>query len=167
MQNTLVRTLVTDASLVGLLARLALGIVILPHGLQKVFGWFGGYGFDATMGFFTQTMGIPAPLALAAVLAESLGAMLLIAGGASRLAAAAIGITMAVAALTSHLANGFFMNWYGNQAGEGFEFHILAIGLAAVVLVSGGGRWSADGIATRRWAGRNARQRIAGSPVAA
>ncbi|MEO8358898.1 MAG: DoxX family protein [Vicinamibacteria bacterium] len=133
-----------------LVARIVLGCVMLPHGVQKTLGWFGGYGFVGTMNFFTTTMHIPWVFALAAILAESVGAIALIAGLGTRLAAAAIATNMVVAVLTSHLANGFFMNWFGNQKGEGFEYHLLAIGLALVLMIQGGGRWSADGWITGR-----------------
>ncbi|MEO6740024.1 MAG: DoxX family protein [Chthoniobacteraceae bacterium] len=132
-----------------LVARIVLAGVMLLHGAQKLFGWFGGYGFTGTMNFFTATMHIPWVFALAAILAESVGAIALLVGLGTRLAAAAIATNMAVALLTSHLGNGFFMNWFGNQKGEGFEYHLLAIGLALVLMIQGGGRWSADGWITR------------------
>ncbi|MEO8616501.1 MAG: DoxX family protein [Luteolibacter sp.] len=128
-----------------LVARIVLAGVMIPHGAQKLFGWFGGYGFTGTMNFFTGTMHIPWMFALAAILAESVGAIALLAGLGTRLAAAAIATNMVVAVLTSHLGNGFFMNWFGNQKGEGFEYHLIAIGLALVLMIQGGGRWSADG----------------------
>ena len=96
------------------------------------------------MGFFTETMGFPWILGLAAVLTESVGAGLLVAGAGTRLMAIAIGTTMVTAAVTSHLEYGFFMNWYGTQAGEGFEFHILAVALSAALVLGGGGRLSVD-----------------------
>jgi len=125
--------------------RIGLGLVMFPHGAQKLFGWFGGYGLTGTLQYFTENMGIPFIFALAAILAESLGSMALLAGLCSRLAALGIGITMTVAVLMAHLQNGFFMNWYGNQAGEGFEYHILAVTLAIAVAIKGGGLWSLDG----------------------
>jgi putative oxidoreductase len=126
------------------IARIALGLVILPHGLQKTLGLFGGYGFDGTMAFFTDTMGLPWWVALAVVAIESVGALTLLVGAASRLAAAGVAAVMLGAALTSHVEHGFFMNWFGNQAGEGFEFHILALALASIVMVAGGGKGSID-----------------------
>ena len=134
----------TDASRTRFLQRLVLGAVILPHGLQKVFGWFGGYGFDGTMAFFTDTLGVPAPLAILVILADSLGALALIAGLGTRLAAAGTIATMAGAILMLHLPHGFFMNWGGTQAGEGFEFHLLALALAIPLAIKGGGAYAAD-----------------------
>ncbi len=136
-----------------LVARLALGIVILPHGLQKTLGWFGGTGFSGTMQFFTENLGIPSLLALLAIAVESVGALALLAGLATRAAARGTGVTMAVAAVLVHLDNGFFMNWYGNQAGEGFEFHILAVGLAVLLSIRGGGKLSLDRILAARLQG--------------
>ncbi|HEX9666801.1 MAG TPA: DoxX family protein [Thermodesulfobacteriota bacterium] len=126
-----------------LVARLALGIVFLPHGLQKTLGLFGGAGFSGTMGFFTQ-QGLPSIIAFLVIIAESFGALGLIIGFLSRLAAFGICLNMLGAILMVHLPNGFFMNWFGTQKGEGFEYHILAIGLALVVLIGGGGKWSVD-----------------------
>lgn len=137
------RVLATTDDLAPTIARLTLGLVMLPHGLQKNLGLFGGYGFSGTLGFFTETMGIPALFAILAIAAESLGAVALIAGVLTRVAAFGIGAVMLVAT-TIHLSNGFFMNWSGAQAGEGFEYHLLAIGLALVVMVKGGGRASVD-----------------------
>lgn len=128
----------------ALAARVFLGLVIFPHGLQKLLGMFGGGGFSGTVDFFVG-MGIPAVVAVLIILGESFGSLLLIFGFVSRFAAASIGLIMAGAALMVHAPNGFFMNWMGNQAGEGFEYHLLAIGLALVVLIRGGGAFSIDG----------------------
>ena len=138
------RLLATDESRTLLLQRVALGAVILPHGLQKVFGWFGGYGFSGTMHFFTDTIGAPSPVGLLVILADSLGALALIAGLGTRLAAVGTVLTMLGAILLWHLPNGFFMNWSGTQAGEGFEFHLLALALAHPLAIRGGGAYSAD-----------------------
>jgi putative oxidoreductase len=135
-----------------LIARVALGAVMFPHGAQKALGWFGGYGLSGTMGFFTGQLGIPAPFAAAAIAAEFLGAIGLVTGALSRVAAFGIAATMAVAVLIAHLNVGFFMNWNGNQSGEGFEYHLLAIGLALVVMLKGGGKYSVDGLIGRRLA---------------
>jgi putative oxidoreductase len=134
----------TSSDSILTVARWTLGLVILPHGLQKTVGWFGGYGFSSTMSFFTQQMEIPAVLALLAILAESAGAVALLVGALTRVAAFGIGVVMAAATATVHVGNGFFMNWSGTQAGEGFEYHLLAGGLAAILMLRGGGRWSAD-----------------------
>ena len=141
----------TNDDVSATILRVTLGMVMLPHGAQKVLGWFGGHGFTGTMHFFTDTMGIPYVFALMAVLAESLGAIGLIAGFFTRLCAFGVGTTMAVAALMVHVHNGFFMNWFGTQAGEGFEYHILAVGMALAILVTGGGRWSIDAALARVW----------------
>lgn len=125
-------------------ARVMLGLVMFPHGAQKMLGWFGGYGFSGTLGFFTEKMGIPLVFALLAIIGEFAAALGLITGTLSRLAAFGIAAIMAVAVLTSHLSNGFFMNWFGNQTGEGYEYHLLAIALALVVMIKGGGAWSVD-----------------------
>jgi len=144
MKNLLSNLLSTENDVAMLVARLVLGGVMFPHGAQKIFGWFGGFGFHGTMGFFTGAMGIPWIFALAAILAESLGSVALVFGFSTRLAAAAIAVNMVVAILTSHLQAGFFMNWFGNQKGEGFEYHLLVLGLAGVLMIKGGGAASID-----------------------
>ena len=126
------------------IARLALGVVILPHGLQKLVGAFGGAGFDGTIEHFTVGMGLPWIVAFAVIMFESVGALMLLLGLLSRLAAAGITAVMIGAIVMVHAEVGWFMNWNGDQAGEGFEFHLLAIGLAAIVMVAGGGKISLD-----------------------
>lgn len=125
-------------------SRLVLGIVFFAHGAQKTLGWFGGYGYSGTMGFFTKQMGIPAPLAFLAIAAEFLGGLGLIFGLLGRIAAFGIISNMVVAILMVHRQNGFFMNWAGNQKGEGFEYHLLAIALGLGILIKGSGAFSFD-----------------------
>lgn len=145
----------TNSGTAPLIARVTLGLVMFPHGAQKMLGWFGGYGFSGTMQFFTETMHIPALFAFLAILAEFAGSLALIAGAFSRVAALGIGSVMVVAVATTHAASGFFMNWYGNQKGEGFEYHLLAIGLAFIVLVHGAGKASLDSLVSRRLSRRD------------
>jgi putative oxidoreductase len=129
---------------VQLWLRLVLGAILFPHGAQKALGWFGGSGFSATLGFFRDSLGIPAFLAILAILVEFLGALALLAGFATRIAAFGIAVIMAVAVMLVHRGNGFFMNWFGQQPGEGYEYHLLVIGLAAVLMARGGGAFSVD-----------------------
>lgn len=140
----------TSSDVAPLVARLALGLVMFPHGAQKALGLFGGYGFSGTMGFFTGQMGIPAAFAALAIAAEFLGSLGLIFGALSRIAALGIAANMLVAIVMVHAKFGFFMNWFGAQAGEGIEYHLLAIGLALIVMVKGAGAWSFDGLLGRR-----------------
>ena len=141
MFNKLIQT---DDDIAGLVLRVMLGIVFFPHGAQKLLGWFGGHGFSGTMGFFTENMGIPVIFAFLAIMAESLGSVALLTGFMTRIAALGIGTVMVVAVLTVHLPYGFFMNWFGNQKGEGFEFHLLASAIAIALIIKGGGKWSID-----------------------
>jgi putative oxidoreductase len=134
----------TQDDIVSLLLRLFLGIVFFPHGMQKLFGWFGGYGFSGTLGWFTGTMHVPAIFAVCAILAEGLGSLGLISGFLTRVAAFGITMNMIVAILMVHLSNGFFMNWFGNQKGEGYEYHLLAIAIGIALIIRGGGKWSVD-----------------------
>jgi len=128
--------------------RLTFGLVFAAHGAQKVLGWFGGYGFSGTMGFFTHQMGIPAPLAFLAICAEFFGGLGLIVGFLSRIAAFGIICNMLVAIVLVHAQNGLFMNWAGNQKGEGFEYHLLAIAIGLLILFKGSGAMSVDRLLT-------------------
>ncbi len=121
-----------------------LGIVFFPHGAQKVLGWLGGYGFSATMGFFTTQMHIPAPLAFLAICAEFFGSPGLIFGLLTRIAAFGIAMNMLVAVLMVHMHIAFFMNWSGAQKGEGYEYHLLALALAIPIIIRGAGAFSID-----------------------
>jgi putative oxidoreductase len=138
------RLMWTDDNVVGLILRLVLGIVFFPHGAQKMLGWFGGGGFAATMAGMTK-MGLPAAIVFLVILFEFFGSLSLILGFLGRLGAIGIGIVMLGAVFTVHLKNGFFMNW-SMQAGkgEGFEYHLLVLGMVLAILVTGSGRWSID-----------------------
>lgn len=124
--------------------RLVLGIVFFAHGAQKMLGWFGGFGFSGTMGFFTANMRIPAPLAFLAIAAEFFGGIGLILGFLTRIAAFGIAVNMLVAVATVHRSVGFFMNWAGTQKGEGFEYHLLVLAMTAFLMVRGAGAFSID-----------------------
>jgi putative oxidoreductase len=135
-----------DAALT--IARWILGAVFLAHGSQKLLGWFGGFGFRGTVNMFTS-MGMPAALALLVILTEFFGGLALLAGLFTRVAALGIvGLMLGAIALV-HFQNGFFMNWMGNQKGEGFEFHLLAIALALALVIGGAGALSADRLLTK------------------
>jgi putative oxidoreductase len=126
------------------IVRLVLGVVFFAHGAQKALGWFGGYGFSGTMGFFTQQAHIPAPLAFLAICAEFLGGIGLILGFLGRVAAFGIACNMIAAVVMVHWRFGLFANWAGNQKGEGIEFHLLAIAIALAILIKGSGAASID-----------------------
>ena len=134
----------TDANWVVTIARIVLGVVIFAHGAQKMLGWFGGYGFSGTMGFFTKTLGIPAPLAFLAICAEFFGGLGLILGLLSRFAALGIGVNMLVAVAMFHWQFGLFANWSGTQKGEGFEFHLMVLAIVLAIIVRGAGALSLD-----------------------
>jgi putative oxidoreductase len=139
------RFLKTDDSLTATIQRVLVAAVMFPHGAQKLFGWFGGYGFDGTLGFFSS-LHIPTLLGVLVILGESLGAIALALGLATRLTAFGISAAMLGAMLTVQLPNGFFMNWFGNQPGEGIEFGLLMLGLSVPLIVRGGGRYALDSL---------------------
>ena len=124
--------------------RLVLGVVFFAHGAQKALGWFGGYGFSGTMGFFTQVMHIPAPFAFLAICVEFLGGIGLLLGLLGRVGAFGVACNMVVAIALVHRHFGLFANWYGTQKGEGYEYHLLAIGAALVIMIRGSGAFSID-----------------------
>jgi putative oxidoreductase len=132
----------------ALVARLVLAAVMLPHGAQHALGWLGGYGFAGTLHWMTGTLGFPAPLAALAIVIELVAPLALLVGLGGRLAAAGL-FGLMVGAARTHLPNGFFMNWFGAMpaGSEGFEYHLLALALAAVVMIRGSGSLALDG----RW----------------
>jgi putative oxidoreductase len=134
----------TDSGVAGLLLRITLAVVIFPHGAQKALGWFSGHGFKGTMKYFTDS-GIPTVFAVLAIAAEFLGPLGLAVGLLTRVAAFGIACVMLVAIVTVHWPHGFFINWYGNQKGEGIEYHLLALGIAITLMIVGAGVWSLDG----------------------
>ena len=140
MFNKLIST-TNDVALTIL--RLVLGLVFVAHGAQKVFGWFGGYGYQGTMSFMTH-LGLPAALVLLVMAIELLGGLGLLFGFLTRIPAFGVMCLMVGAIFMVHLPNGFFMNWSGNQKGEGFEYHLLAIAVAAALLLRGAGPFSVD-----------------------
>ncbi|HEX2533107.1 MAG TPA: DoxX family protein [Chitinophagaceae bacterium] len=147
------RLLATENHAGYALLRVTLGTVMGAHGLQKAFGLFGGYGWEGTMGYFTGTVGLPAVMGAGIILIESLGAFLLIIGFAGRINAALLGAVMLGAFFVDHLPNGFFMNWFGNQKGEGFEFDLLFVAIAAVLSWYGSGAYSVDRWLVKRTVG--------------
>lgn len=153
----------TDDSTATAILRLVLGVVFFAHGAQKLLGWFGGYGFSGTMGFFAGQMHIPAPLAFLAIAAEFFGGLGLILGFLTRIAAFGIAVNMLVAIATVHGSFGFFMNWSGAQKGEGFEYHLLVLAMTAFLMIRGAGAFSLDRAIAAESPSRTAEQGLAHS----
>lgn len=154
-QSGLARLTATSGDAAPAVARVVLALVLFPHGCQHALGLFGGYGFSGTLGWMTGTLGFPAPLAALGIITELLAPLALLFGFGGRLAASGLLLHMAFAAST-HRANGFFMNWFGAlpKGEEGFEYHILAMTLAAVVAIAGSGALSFDRWINRRLSNR-------------
>lgn len=140
----------TDEHISGFVLRLTLAIVMLPHGCQLLFGWFNGFGFNGSMNYFTQVEGLPWLVGFGVILLQFLGVLLILFGFMGRLLAFAMTVLFIGMILTSHWQHGFFMNWMGSQKGEGFEFHLLAIGLCLTLLASGSGSYSFDALLTKK-----------------
>ena len=139
----------TREHITGLVLRVTLAIVLLPHGSQLLLGWFGGYGFSASMNYFTQVEGLPWFIAFAVILLQSFGTLLILLGYMGRFFSLSIIILFIGMIVTSHWQHGFFMNWMGSQNGEGFEFHILIIGMALALMLNGSGTFSIDAWLTK------------------
>jgi putative oxidoreductase len=140
----------TSDDVACLVLRVLLAVVFFAHGAQKVLGWFGGRGLEATMAYFTKVQHIPVEFAVLAIAAEFLGPIGLFVGFLTRVAAFAIAVEMAVAVYLVHLKFGFFVNWSGKQPGEGFEYHVLVLAIAIALMINGSGRWSIDRMVSRR-----------------
>ncbi|OLD41879.1 MAG: hypothetical protein AUI21_01030 [Nitrospirae bacterium 13_1_40CM_2_62_10] len=136
----------TDEAWSGLILRIMLGVVMFPHGAQKLLGWYGGFGFAGTLGFFTEQMHLPWLVALLVIIGESFGSLGLLIGLLTRFTAASMALVMVGAIGLVHWPNGFFMNWSGKQAGEGFEYHLLVIAICAALVITGAGKWSVDSV---------------------
>ena len=136
--------LVTRHDWTGLILRVALGGVMWPHGAQKLLGWFGGFGFSGTMKFFTDTLHLPWLIGFLVIVIEFFGTLSILIGLASRLWAALLAVLTLGIVFTSHLQNGFFVNWFGSQKGEGYEYFLLMLGLAFALFLNGSGRYSVD-----------------------
>ncbi len=134
----------TDNTTGFLFLRLSLGIVMFFHGAQKALGWMGGPGFEKTIEFFAINYKFPAALATAVIVTEFAGSIMLVVGLLTRVAAAAIAVNIGVCAFLDHFEHGFFMNWFGTQGGEGYEYHILVLGMCFALIVKGAGTLSFD-----------------------
>lgn len=139
----------TNNDWTGLILRLTLGLVLFPHGAQKVLGWFGGPGFQPEMSFFTGTLHLPWLIGFLVIFIEFAGSLSFITGFASRIWSVATIILFTGIILTAHKEFGFFMNWFGNQKGEGYEYHLLIIGLCLATLVNGSGKYAVDHVLTK------------------
>jgi putative oxidoreductase len=126
--------------------RILLGLVLLGHGAQKLLGWFDGYGFDGTMAFFTGTVGLPRMIGFLVIVIEFFGSLSLLLGFATRIWSISMAILFIGIIYTTHLENGFFMNWFGNQKGEGYEYFLLAISISTSLAITGGGKFSMDSL---------------------
>ncbi len=134
----------TEDDIKFFILRFTVGFIVLAHGFQKLFGWFGGHGLSSTIEAFAQWFGFPAFITFLVVMSDSFGAFFLILGFLTRFMAASISMVMVGAIIFVHGRWGFYMNWYSEQRGEGFEFHLLILAICVVLIIAGGGKWSAD-----------------------
>ena len=137
-----------------LILRLALGVIFIAHGGQKVFGWFGGQGLAATVEAFNTKMGIPAPLTYLAAFTEFFGGVAVLLGILGRLASLGLAIVMLVAVSKVHWAHGFFLEH------QGFEYNLALFAMALVILVAGPGRIAIADWEARLWAKKIAEKEV-------
>ncbi|MGR2770357.1 DoxX family protein [Photobacterium ganghwense] len=144
--NTFIQRLLTShPSLAPLALRVPVGIILMAHGSQKLFGWFGGYGLEGT-GQWMASIGL-APgflMALLAGSAEFFGGLFILLGLLTRPAAAVVAFTMAVAIASVHLENGLFM------ANNGYEFGLALLAMAVSLAISGAGKLGLDNLLANR-----------------
>lgn len=137
------KLLKTNNSSVGLVLRITLMAMLLPMGYMKI------SNFSGIAEILQTAYSLPAIIAYLVILIEFFAPIFLVIGIATRLNAALIGIVM-LGALFYHVEHGYFMNRFGNQAGEGYQFHLLAIGTAIASIITGGGLYSLDGYLQKR-----------------
>jgi putative oxidoreductase len=129
-----------------LVIRLALGVTFVAHGGQKVFGWWGGPGFSATIAAFAK-QGMPAALTVLVMIGELFGGLGVLVGCLTRLAAFGPAIVMLGAILLVHAQNGFFMNWFNAPGrGHGIECNLAYLAMAVSLMLTGGGPLSIDAL---------------------
>lgn len=146
MRTLIQRLTATETQVSPLILRIAFAIVLWPHGVEKLVGGFGGYGFSASMHHLTAEAGLPSLIAFLVIFLEFFGSLFILLGLFTRLFAVANIILFLGMIVNEHLQFGFFMNWFGNQKGEGFEYHLLAIGLLLSLLITGAGKASIDAL---------------------
>lgn len=134
----------TTDSNAAMIIRIVLGLIIFPHGAQHLLGWFGGFGYSGFMNWLITEKHLPWIVAFLVVQIEFFGSLLLIAGLATRFVSALTIVLFIGIILASHLQFGFFMDWLASMPGEGYEFHLLIIGMCLSLLISGGGKYSVD-----------------------
>jgi putative oxidoreductase len=140
-----------------LFLRIALGAVFFAHGAQKLFGIWGGYGWEGTLRYFETQLQIPPSLGGAVILLELLGGVALLLGALTRIASVLLAIEMVVAMSLVHFPNGFFMNWTNEPGkGHGIEFSLVLIGGLLLLAIEGPGSGSVDS-----WLVTSARKRVA------
>lgn len=140
----------TEDTILAFVLRLSLGIVMFPHGAQKLLDWFGGASLAGYVELFHR-FGFSTTVAVLVTIGEFFGGLGLIIGLLSRVAAGGLALIMAGAVLTVNGKYGFFINWAGDKARKSYEFHILVIGLAIGIIIVGGGKWPIDSALTRTW----------------
>jgi putative oxidoreductase len=133
-----------------LAARIAIAVVLWPHGAQLLLGMFGGDGFGNTMNYFTTQAGLPWIVGAFVIMIQFFGSLMVLAGFMTRFVALALAFVVVGMIFSGHVEHGFFMNWFGTQKGEGYEYHLLLLGLCVSLVFAGRSTFSIDRLLTKR-----------------
>ena len=146
MNTSFIKKLITtNASFAALALRIPVAIIFIAHGAKKLFGWFGGYGLEATGQWMTSIGLEPGyQLALLAGSAEFFGGVALFIGLLVRPVALILSITMVVAIFSVHFDNGLFMT------NNGYEFALTLLAISISLMFSGAGRLALDNVLKQR-----------------
>ncbi|MGB5856221.1 MAG: DoxX family protein [Oceanisphaera sp.] len=153
MKNKLAQTLFSSTGgYAALVLRVPVGLILMAHGAQKLFGWFGGYGLEGTGQWLTSIGLEPGYLmALMAGGAEFFGGLVL--GLLTRPAALVSAFTMLVAIFTVHIGNGLFMS------NNGYEYALVLFAATLALAIQGAGRFALDELLLEHFGGAGNGQR--------
>ncbi len=144
----------TSNSTAPLALRALLALVLFPHGAQKLLGWFGGFGFEGSMAYFTGEVGLPWAMGFLVIMIEFFGPLFLLVGFATRIWSLGI-LAVMTGVIVTTFNEYFFMDWFGTQKAEGYEFFLLAIGMSLSLVISGSGRYSIDAMLKEKTTSRS------------
>ncbi|KPN75889.1 MAG: DoxX family protein [Shewanella xiamenensis] len=145
MKALITKLLTSTPSFAPLALRIPIGIILMAHGSQKLFGWFGGYGLEGT-GQWMASIGLTPGylMALMAGSSEFFGGLLIIIGLLTRATALVLSFTMVAAIFSVHIGNGLFLS------NNGYEFGLALLAATVSLAVSGAGKLSADNLLAAR-----------------
>ena len=139
MKALLQKITASNAGYSTLALRIPIGLIFMAHGAQKLFGWFGGYGLEATAQWMASIgLGPGILMAFLAGSAEFLGGLFILLGLLTRPAAVALAFTMVIAIFSVHFENGLFLS------NNGYEFGLALLAASVSLAFSGSGKVAVD-----------------------